>query len=384
MGIFDWLKKKTKGDPIEEQQVTVAEKNAPKTKNAVKETVIVDGVEISTLESLIKNAYPSKSGLFPHEIMMLDYANTYSIHENHFQNFWKWEYSVLEPQKILDSLFDRGFICIEDINSTLHRLSVVRLKDILKKFNGKTTGKKDELISRILEIYNEEELETELSERNYALTELGKTELAENEYVPYAHRNRYMNVWDINRKLYSDNPSHLKFRDIIWRELNERSGEYFRKFEFGSYRGTRLSMHNFLLEEDKYKTAFALLCEVLSFDLSGLGNEHAFIRSKMCKKDLKVSRRLSNFYCIGDKKEILLYPGIVKAFAILYEKLGMTKAEFILFTRECLAEIKIAERIFDEEECANFILSELGLEERKVFNTYEVAKNRLMKMYGME
>ena len=98
MGLFDFLKKK--------QIITEKEFVHPKSiEPSLKSTTQTDTEGIPTLSSRIKSAFPSANGLYPHEIMMLDYASSYKTSGNSFQNFWKWNYSVLDPQGVLDSLF---------------------------------------------------------------------------------------------------------------------------------------------------------------------------------------------------------------------------------------------------------------------------------------
>lgn len=56
-------------------------------------------------------------------------------------------------------------------------------------------------------------------ERKYVLTQLGKQELSENEYVPYMHsHSTYKNftVWDLNKMLGNGDKSH--FMDIVNRK----------------------------------------------------------------------------------------------------------------------------------------------------------------------
>ena len=314
---------------------------------------------------------------------MLDYASSYKTSGNSFHNFWKWNYSVLDPQSVLDSLFERGFICRGDATSALKRFVVADLKVLLAQKSAKTTGKKDELISRILETYSREELEVTIPDRNYVLTELGQQELKENEYVPYLHRHHYMSVWEMNIMLHTNNPSHLRYRDIIWRELNKQSGEHFQNFDFGLYRNTRLSMHDFLVEEKKFKTALHLLCEVISFDLSGLGNGDKPIPNNDVFRQVKYESRMVNLLTTEDKKEVTVPPGIIGYFERLYKEIGMTPDEFIKYTYEQFAEIHIHDRVFTESECANIILSEIGLEERKILNSRKVAEQRVKKKLGL-
>lgn len=381
MSIFDFLKKKSAATVSQSPQTS----SVPSAQDEIKESIIYEDEE-QTLESRIRQAIPSQAGLYPHEILMLEYASTYKTCENTFQNFWKWEYSVLEPQAVLESLFERGFICHEDTSSALKHLLVPDLKAMLSKIGEKTTGKKDDLINRILNVYSLDDLEQELTIRNYALTEKGKEELKQNEYVLYLHRHHYMSVWDMNNRLYRNNPSHLKYRDIIWGYFNEQSEMYFQNFDFGLYRNTRLSMHDFLIEEKKFKTALELLIEVISFDLSGLGNkdkpismqEHQLLRETRCKS------RLTNLFKTNDKNEITLPSGIIHYFEYLYKELKMTSEEFVKYVYERFSEVHIHERVFNEEECANIILSEIGLENRKIINSYAVAEKRLMQQFGIQ
>lgn len=376
MGLFDFLKKK---------QAITTEKIVPQQsiESSPKPTIQTDAEGIPTLASRIENAFPSSNGLYPHEILMLDYASSYKTSGNAFQNFWKWNYSVLDPQSVLDSLFERGFICRGDATSALKRFVVADLKVLLAQKSAKTTGKKDELISRILETYSREELEVTIPDRNYVLTELGQQELKENEYVPYLHRHHYMSVWEMNIMLHTNNPSHLRYRDIIWRELNKQSGEHFQNFDFGLYRNTRLSMHDFLVEEKKFKTALHLLCEVISFDLSGLGNGDKPIPNNDVFRQVKYESRMVNLLTTEDKKEVTVPPGIIGYFERLYKEIGMTPDEFIKYTYEQFAEIHIHDRVFTESECANIILSEIGLEERKILNSRKVAEQRVKKKLGL-
>ena len=145
-------------------------------------------------------------------------------------------------------------------------------------------------------------------------------------------------------------------------------------------------MHDFLVEENKYKTALHLLLEVIAFDLSGLGNgskpistyRNAFMRESAYES------RLANLFTTEDKMEVVLPIGIIRDIENLYECLEMAPDEFICYVYQQLAKIHIHERIFNETECANIVLSELGLEERKLKNSYLVAQQRLKAAFNLE
>lgn len=70
MGLFDFLKKKqaiTTGKIVPQQSI----------ESSPKPTIQTDAEGIPTLASRIENAFPSSNGLYPHEILMLDYASSY-------------------------------------------------------------------------------------------------------------------------------------------------------------------------------------------------------------------------------------------------------------------------------------------------------------------
>lgn len=142
-------------------------------------------------------------------------------------------------------------------------------------------------------------------------------------------------------------------------------------------------MHNFLVEEKKYKTALHLLCEVISFDLSGLGNGDKPISNNDVLRQVKFESRMVNLLTTEDKKEVTVSPGIIGYFERLYKEIGMTSDEFVQYTYEQFAEIYIHDRVFTESECANIILSEIGLEERKMSNSRKIAEQRVKKKLGL-
>jgi hypothetical protein len=146
-------------------------------------------------------ATPSKQGLYPHEIMMLEYAPRFKTVNNTFQGFWYWQYSITEPQAVLDSLYKRGFIEISDLRTTLERLRIPEIKEELKLIQQKMTGKKAELIDRLIEFGDIEGLEKKYIERYYVITSKGEDELNENQYVSYLHRHRYMTCWEMNKRI---------------------------------------------------------------------------------------------------------------------------------------------------------------------------------------
>ncbi len=60
--------------------------------------------EVIPAEKRIKDAIASKHGLYPHEVLVLDYAGSYYMEGNSFQGFWWYRYGVRDVDKCLRSL----------------------------------------------------------------------------------------------------------------------------------------------------------------------------------------------------------------------------------------------------------------------------------------
>ena len=389
MGLFDFLKKKKSvqsSSVIEQEvpssQVTKYEVPVP---SFVKKEVVAKTplVEISVeqdgpppLSALLKAATPSKQGLYPHEIMMLEYAPHFKITNNTFQNFWYWQYSVAEPQAILDSLLERGFTEVGDLRSALEKLKLPEIKEELKHINQKVTGKKAELIDRLMAFGDLDTLDKKYSERYYALTPKGEQELKENQYVSYLHRHRYMSVWEMNQRIAQ---THYSYRDILWGYFNEQSGIHFQNFDFGLYRNIRLNMYQFLMEESKPKTAFHMLCEVLSFDLSGLGNSEKSLfewERNAPEYYLMIYESRAEHFFPYENTTLTIPPAISVWFAEMQTTLGLDDKGYREAILRELQEAHPPRRIFTDAECADIIIATIHNDTDTLSAIYKKAEKR--------
>lgn len=393
MGLFDFLKKKVTSTSSSELHQNTS---APLKTTEIKPVIVVSNTKKENdvkvprtntsaeqsgpppLSVLLTAATPSKQGLYPHEIMMLEYAPHYKLSNNSFQNFWYWQHSVTDPQSILDSLFERDFIIAGDLRSALEKLKLPEIKEELKQINQKVSGKKAELIDRLLEYGDIAVLNEKYSERYYVLTPKGEQELRENQYVSYLHRHRYMTVWEMNQRIAQ---THYPYRDILWGFFNEQSGIHFRNFDFGLYRNTRLNMYQFLMEENKPKTAFHMLCEVLSFDLSGLGNGEEILfewEQTDPKQFLSIyESRVAHFFPY-EETSLIIPPGISGWFSEMQSVLGMDDIEYREALLRELREVHPPRRVFTDEECADIIIADIHDDTDTLTAIYKKAEKREM------
>lgn len=138
----------------------------------------------------IKSAIPTKCGLYPPEIIMLYYCKSYPNPKNGYPYYWWFDYGIRNVGVMFLSLENRGFITI-----------------------GKS-GK-------------------------YELTDKGKTELSENEYIVYTHQHikrTDFTPWEANIMIGSNNPygqsiieEFINAEGISQKERYEESKQELRK-----------------------------------------------------------------------------------------------------------------------------------------------------------
>lgn len=283
MSFFDFFKRKPKpikNEKMYAQNIVTAEvvkqskTNISSFIRGSTEIIPSPADDIIPAEKRMKNAIASKHGLYPHEVLILDYASAYYTEGNSYPGFWWYRYGVRDVDKCLRSLLDRGFLKVGDLKSAIALENATIIKGELKKHGLKVSGKKDELVKRLLAEVPQEELNSRFPKRTYQLTELGKQALEEEGYVPYIHRHALedLDIWSLNRIIHE--PPYMPYRDKIWGYLNKRSMEHFAARNFGLYRNCRYHMSTFLMEENKIKDALGMLSEVVFYDLSGLGNNY--------------------------------------------------------------------------------------------------------------
>lgn len=209
----------------------------------------------------------------------------------------------------------------------------------------------------------------------YELTESGQQELAENQYVPYLHRHKYMSVWEMNDRLNHKNPRHFGYRDLIWQFFNEESLKHLHEGDMGLYRNTRLNMYEFLFEEKRYDQAFNLLCEVIAYDLSGMDNNEFDDIGKKFRLQLALEYDFPY-----DHSSVKLPPAIKQWLANLQGRLEFSDGELRQKLLYQFESISLYRRIFTNQECVEIVMAELAEDLDTLDNIYSTAEKRLLAM----
>lgn len=184
--------------------------------------------DVLTVGQRIKSATPSKGGLYPHEILLLEYARTgrikyMKVDATEFPKFWWYKYGIKDVPAILKSLNERGFLEIG------------------------TDGV------------------------SYRLAKQGESELKANGYVYYIHRyskETDMTPWDFNKMQLTvpDRIADYSWSDKYWWWLNKQRLEHTKSRQEGLARNTLLAMAQFREHEGNYIDALSLLDQLIEED----------------------------------------------------------------------------------------------------------------------
>lgn len=231
MGLFDMFKKKYKSisTPQVKTEKTVVPENEKKyyQPDSYYTDVVAEGTaferKVISFEDRKKTTIPSNRGLYPAEILLLEYCSKgkYPGPKNGYPGFWWFEYGIRDVGAALESLEDRGYINFTSAKDSVIGLTAAQLKELLMEKGQPTTGKKEELVTRVVKSVQEEDLLAAGVQVKYVLTEIGQQELIENAYVPYMHSvpnktidddrlSLTFNVWSINKLLGTGDKSNWK------------------------------------------------------------------------------------------------------------------------------------------------------------------------------
>ena len=131
---------------------------------------------------------PLKCGLLPGDVVLLDWMKGKSINKS-LPDYFALLYG-LDPDFSVRNLIAKGYIKLSSPFEALSALKVAEIKDILKCEGLPVTGKKHDLIERVVNSIPEPEVARHISEDAYSLTNSGSMLLEEYHYIPFAHKNR--------------------------------------------------------------------------------------------------------------------------------------------------------------------------------------------------
>lgn len=366
MGLFDMFKKKPS------TPARSGKDKLTKTKNF---TIVdhTDNLEtqIIPIEKRIKQMKPIVEGLYAHEILALSYAETYHLSGDEYQGFWWWQYGVKDVAGMLRSLQSRGFITEGGTDSAVRACKATELKDFLKAQGLKVSGKRDELVSRILAEADLAAVQSAFPNRTYVLTDKGRRVLEANTAIVVAHKNPMIRIWDVPE---SDLNRPPKTNDERWGEMNAAYINHAASGDFGLARNVHLDMAELLAGEGRYVDAIDMLCSVMAHDLSGVGNNY----SHQLFLEVGASRLFPY-----EKSLATIPPGIIKMVKKWQKKATMGDEQLQSLLLQGFERYKQSTPIvlFTPEESLQVFNLECAEDKVGLSSIYQIAENRFCATY---
>ncbi|MCK1248872.1 SAP domain-containing protein [Streptococcus uberis] len=218
----------------------------------------------SKTESFNKN-YSIKIG----DIILLYWQDTSNSKD--FPSYFEYDYKI-NPGKHTDILIDMGYLELQKSERSLAKLKVTELKDILKYDNLPTSGKKEILIQRIMEIFDT--LESRIPS-SLCLTMLGQELLNKNKGLILAHKDRYISPIEYDD--YSSRYIGYSYDDIKKSILTDRIKINLKLKRFGLVRNDYLAFGEMYSDNKEFAIALEYYILTMLHDCSGLGNHYDYI-----------------------------------------------------------------------------------------------------------
>ncbi len=122
--------------------------------------------------------------LNPEEILFLSYIDQRDVENYNYPQYWTFDYN-LDFQNTLLKLFKSGYVKFADASYKLNSLKVAELKEILMDHGLKVSGRKAELIERLVDNLDSSQLENISKNDYFQMTEKGSKTLKKNQHIPY-------------------------------------------------------------------------------------------------------------------------------------------------------------------------------------------------------
>lgn len=170
--------------------------------------------KVITYEERKKCSLPTSSGLYVAEVLLLEYCSygKYPKPSSGYPGFWWFKYGIRDVGHALKSLEKRGFLQWCPLEQRLSVLKTDELKQLLASEGLPTSGKKANLIDRIITGIPGADQKLPETSKKHSLTPLGQTELQDKRlysFILQLERNLMFLHCIENRSLFWKNMSYL-------------------------------------------------------------------------------------------------------------------------------------------------------------------------------
>lgn len=279
------------------------------------------------------------------------------IYEKNNEYYYDWRriYKV-NPSEIKKRCFEKELYVEATPEEILNTYKVSELKEILKSKELKISGKKSNLIDRIIEAVSEDEIKKEYSgEMFYSLSNKGQELIQEFAYLElYEHylRPDEIDIYDYYKASVEAKNPYFGLMGILMDQASEylREGKYY----YLKHRYIKLSELSDLIED--YEGILEYTIKIIYLEMSGLGNDIEYF-----------------------PEEPQVYYNNIKMIDKALENLDKTVEDLDPYYLKAVEELSLPKKLFEDIKVYEFILKmmdgrsdEVEDEIQSVFDNYDV------------
>lgn len=250
----------------------------------------------------------------------------------------------------INSLYERGFLCIGTLEDAMQSrmVTIPTLKDIAHNYGLKVSGKKNDIIQRILSEVTEEELNYHFPSRPYKLTILGQNVIEKENYMKYIHNQQDsdLDIWKFSEMMHRIDPT--PYTEVLQKYYYQKATECLAQNKYASYRQNLFYQSESCIEGEMYDIALDCICRVVYCDLNG---EYAITDSKSYLYIPTIEPY--------EKSGLTIASGILARCCLCLEKLNISGDEIHKKILPIFCSIEIPFAFFTQEECANIVSLEI-------------------------
>ena len=253
-----------------------------------------------------------------------------------FPSYFEQEYKI-NPQLHRNKLIRLGLLTFQKSEKSLSKLKVAELKEILKVKSLSVSGKKYDLIQRIM---NNFDLLEDSIPSSICTTNTGQQILINYEGLIRAHKDPYISAFEYME--YSENDSYLSYDIIKIKILNDRINNNINSKLFGLVRNDCHAFGCFFLDKKDYKLALKYFIETMLFDCSGLSNSYEYIQGPVYIPPMTNSYVVTTIRNIAEECDLDDYNSAFelakKEIKSLKKKMFLTEGDFSFIKSNLLTE----------------------------------------------
>lgn len=194
------------------------------------------------------------------------------LDDDKYWGYIRYGCGLSHPRRFHEELIENGYFERPSLYDYLSSYTVADLKIILDSIGQKKTGKKAELIDRIIKNLSEEEKSRICNNANvFTLSEKGKLFLK--EHADYVLLRKYPDgsiTFDDYITAKKEIPFKANFYDVLWSIYNKRQRNCLFNKEFDPLSNIYSSMAKILIDEKKFVDATYYCVRSLYLELSGI------------------------------------------------------------------------------------------------------------------